>query len=261
MERDPPAHRVADERAGAVRERAHVGGARRERGWAPLGGLAVPGQVRRQRAIASAERRDRPPPALPRLGEAVEQEDDPARDELTRAIDDGLAPPTARDTYLGLRAFVDELARCGAARGLHLAGLALDAARAVAGARAADPRDLAPRRAQRRLLRARAGEGERRAGGARLHVGHGGGQLRAGGDRGARGARAAARAHRRPPARAARARRRADDRPGQALRQRRQVVLRGRRVPRHAGAAAVAAPARVPRVLDRGRRPPRARST
>ena len=44
----------------------------------------------------------------------------------------------------------------------------------------------------------------------------------------ARGARAAARADRRPPAGAARRRRRPDDRPAQALRRRRQVVRRGR---------------------------------
>ena len=68
--------------------------------------------------------------------------------------------------------------------------------------------------------------------------------------------RPAARPDRRPPAGAARARRRADDRPGQALRQRRQVVPRGRRPPGDAGAHALAAPARVPRVLDRDRGPP-----
>ena len=54
------------------------------------------------------------------------------------------------DTYLGLRAFVDELVRCGAARRVHLARLALDAARADARARAAPARDLPPGRAQRR---------------------------------------------------------------------------------------------------------------
>ena len=43
--------------------------------------------------------------------------------------------------------------------------------------------------------------------------------------------------------------------------QRRQVVLRGRRPPGVAGAGALAAPARLPRVLDRGRRAARARCT
>ena len=70
------------------------------------------------------------------------------------------------------------------------------------------------------------------AGRGRLHVGHRRGRAAAGGDRGARGARAAARADRRPPARAARDRRRADDRPAQALRRRGEVVLRGRRARR-----------------------------
>jgi 2-succinyl-5-enolpyruvyl-6-hydroxy-3-cyclohexene-1-carboxylate synthase len=60
------------------------------------------GEVGGQRAIASAERRDRPPPALPGLGEPVEEDD-----RLHAAI------MTPTDTYLGLRAFVDELVRCG----------------------------------------------------------------------------------------------------------------------------------------------------
>ena len=52
----------------------------------------------------------------------------------------GIARPSmteTTDTYLLLRAFVDELARCGLRAALHLARLALDADRAVARARAA----------------------------------------------------------------------------------------------------------------------------
>ena len=157
----------------------------------------------------------------------------------------------ATDTYLGLRAFADELARCGlreacTSPGSRSTPLVLSLAR--------EPRIRATSHIDERcgaffalgLAKATGVPGR-----ARLHVGHRRRQLRARGHRGARGARPAARADRRPPAGAARARRRADDRPGQALRQRRQVVLRGRRPPRDAGAHALAAPARVPRVLDR----------
>jgi 2-succinyl-5-enolpyruvyl-6-hydroxy-3-cyclohexene-1-carboxylate synthase len=63
------------------------------------------GQVGRQRAIASAERRDRPPPALPRLREPVQEDE--------RVPHPPRIMTTARDTYLALRTFVDELARCG----------------------------------------------------------------------------------------------------------------------------------------------------
>ncbi len=52
---------------------------------------------------------------------------------------------------------------------------------------------------------------------------------------------------------AARGRRRADDRPDRALRQRRQVVLRGRRARRDRGEAALDPHARLPRLLDRDR--------
>ena len=81
--------------------------------------------------------------------------------------------------------------------------------------------------------------------------------------RGARGARAAARAHRRPPARAARGRRRPDDRPAQALRRRGEVVLRGRHPRGDARPPALDPRARLPRLLDgaRGRAGPGAPRT
>ena len=78
-----------------------------------------------------------------------------------------------------------------------------------------------------------------------LHLGHGGGQLPPRDHRGARGARPARRPHRRPPARAARHRRRADHRPGQALRRRGQA-LRGGRRPRGHRPSACAGSARWP---------------
>ena len=91
---------------------------------------------------------------------------------------------TATDTYLLLRAFCDELARCGLRARLHLARLALHADRAVARSRAADPLLVAHRRALRRLLRARRCEGVGPAGGGHLHVRDRRGQPRSGGDRG-----------------------------------------------------------------------------
>jgi hypothetical protein len=139
---------------------------------------------------------------------------------------------------------------------VHLPGLPLDAARALARPPAGDPRDLAHRRALRQLLRPRVGEGDGPPGRAGVHLGHRRGQLRPRGARGPRGTCAAARADRGSPARAAGDRRGADDRPGQALRQRGQVVPRGRRPAGRPGAHAVAAPARLPRLLDRARRPP-----
>ena len=236
-----------------------IGRAGGERGRPPLGGEPVAGEVGRERAIASAERRDRPPPALPRLGEAV-KEDERRGHAAIDDSDEPHLPAAAPDTYLGLRAFVDELARCGVREACTSPGsrstpLVLSLAR--------EPRIRATSHLDERsggLLRARDRQGERCPRGAGVHVGHRGRQLRARGDRGARGARAAARPDRRPPARAARPRRRADDRPDQALRHRGQVVRRGRRPHRDPGAAAVAAPARVPRVLDRRRRPARARA-
>ena len=238
-QREPPAHRVAGER-----ERR-----RGERLEAVELGLPRPGaQVGGERAVASRELAHHPIPARAGLREAVEEDEVGGHE----TADDASHRHVSRPACLRRRA-----GALRPARGVHLPRLALDAARAVARTRAAHPRDLAHRRALRRLLRARPREGDGPAGRAGLHARHRRGQLRPRGDRGARGARAAARPHRGPPAGAARARRRADDRPGQALRQRGQVVPRGRRPPGDARAHALAAPARLPRVLDRDRRPPR----
>ena len=238
-QREPPAHRVAGQREALGSERLEAVELALPRARAQVGG---------ERAVASRELAHHSVPARAGLREAVEEDEVRGHGDREHASHRHVSRPARLRRRAGaLRP----------ARGLHLARLALDAARALARARAADPRHLPHRRAQRELLRARAGEGDRPPRRARVHLRHRGGQLRAGRDRGPRGARAAARPHRRPPAGAARARRRADDRPGQALRQRRQVVPRGRRPPGHARAHALAAPARLPRVLDRHRRPPR----
>jgi hypothetical protein len=84
VERDPATHRVPHDGARLPRQRADVRRTGGERGGPPLGCLAVPREVGRQRAIASAERRDRPPPALPRLREPV-QEDEPVRHFAARS--------------------------------------------------------------------------------------------------------------------------------------------------------------------------------
>ena len=118
-------------------------------------------------------------------------------------------------------------ARRAAARG-RLPRLALDAAGGGALAPAGDRGDGDRRRALGGVLRAGGGAGERGAGGAALHLGHGRGQLPPGGLRGRRVGDAAGRAQRRPAAGAARDRRRADDRPDQALRRLGALVLRSR---------------------------------
>ena len=198
VQRDPAAHRVAGERerrAGAARAgrrrrpRTRRAGARRSR-RGRAGPARAPGTVPRARGAIGCQLR--PVWVKP----------------WSRTRSAGIAPRTmtAIDTYLNLRAFVDELVRCGAARGVHVAGLALDAARALARARrggCARPRtSTSAAAASSRSGSAKASGLPGRAG---LHVGHRGRELRAGGDRGARGARAAARPHRRPAARAARA--------------------------------------------------------
>ena len=73
-----------------------------------------------------------------------------------------------------------------------------------------------------------AAQATRRAGGDALHLGHRGRQLPPGDLRGRRVGAAADRPHRRPAAGAARDRRRADDRPAQALRLLGALVLRSR---------------------------------
>ena len=224
MQRDAPAERVAAQREALRRGREHglhaaanvIGLHRR------AGALAVAGQVERQRQVAF---RVQPPrhavPCPAGAAEAVQQ------DEGLRHGDHRMSSRHA-DTYLLLRAFVRRARALRHARRVHLARLALRAARALARARAAAALLLAHRRALRGLLRARAGEGVAAAGGRGVHVGHRRGRAAAGGDRGARGAGAAAAADRGPARGAARERRRAGDRPAQAVRRRRQVVLRGR---------------------------------
>ena len=132
-------------------------------------------------------------------------------------------------------------------RRVHVARLAIDAARGGAHPRWAAARDVPRGRALRGVLRARRGEGDRPSRRARVHVRDGGGELPAGRRRGARGGRAAPRADRRPPAGAARGRRGPGHRPDRALRAIGAVVRGGRQPPGDARAGAVDAHAGLPR--------------
>ncbi len=118
-----------------------------------------------------------------------------------------------------------------------------------------DPAARADRRALGVVHRPRAGQGERPASRGGVHIGHGGGELPPGRDRGRRVGHPAAAAHRRPAAGAARHRGQPDRRPDQAVRFRGPLVRRVRRpraAPRHGRTLALAG---RPRVGARGRRP------
>ena len=121
-------------------------------------------------------------------------------------------------TYAPLQALVDELARCGMRHAVTSPGsrnaplaLTLAAQRRIEAMSVLDERSAG-------FMALGHGQGERPAGGGDVHVGHRRREPAARGGRGPRGARAADRPDRRPPARAARRRRRAGDRPAQALR-------------------------------------------
>jgi 2-succinyl-5-enolpyruvyl-6-hydroxy-3-cyclohexene-1-carboxylate synthase len=104
VQSQPSAHRVPDEREPGRPELGQVAEHRLERHRLSLARGPVATNVGRERTVAFPERCDHGVPASPGVGEAVE-EDDIARHRL-RIM-------TATDTYLLLRAFCDELARCG----------------------------------------------------------------------------------------------------------------------------------------------------
>src|SRR3954463_7221411 len=106
VQRDPPAERVAAQHEALGRLRRDVGHALREPDRARVAGVAVAAEVERERAIAfGVEAVGDEVPRVAGTGEPV-QEDDSLR-HWTRPIF-----PETTDTYLLLRAFVDELVRC-----------------------------------------------------------------------------------------------------------------------------------------------------
>ena len=130
-------------------------------------------------------------------------------------------------TYAPLQAFVDELGRCGLRHAVTCPGsrnapisLTLAEQDGIECVSVIDERSAG-------FVALGMAKASGLSGGGDLHLRHRGGQPAPGRVRGVGGARAADRADRRPAARAARGGRRAVDRPGQALRQRRQVVRGG----------------------------------
>ena len=158
--------------------------------------LAVAREVERQRAVAFGvqARRRRASQARSGAAEAVQQDE-----RLGHAADPmSDRPPT---TYVLLRAFVDELARCGmraacTSPGSRCAPLVLTLAR--------EPRPSLPTRTSTSAAPGFFALGLAKASGlpvaVDLHLGHGRRGAAAGRDRGPRGARAAADPDRRPPA-------------------------------------------------------------
>ena len=179
VQRDPPAQRVAAQHEALGRLRRDVGDALRERDRARVAGVAVAAEVERERAIAfGVEAVGDEVPRVAGAGEPV-QEDDSLR-HWTRPI-----IPETTDTYLLLRAFVDELVRCGVAGACTSPGsrstpLVLSLVR--------DGRLPCCSHVDERvggLLRAGRREGDRAPGRGDVHVRDRGGELPAGRDRGA----------------------------------------------------------------------------
>ena len=164
---------------------------------------------------------------------------------------------TNRNTALA-SAMVEELARCGVRRRGDLPrARARPRWRWRSGASRRSRRASIVDERSRRLLRARRRAGDATPGRGPLHLGHRGGQPPPGRLRGRRGGGAADRAHRRPPAGAARDRRRADDRPAQALR-RRRCAGSARSAPTTPTTPACSTSARSPAAPTRPRRRPAA---
>ena len=151
VQRDPPAHRVARERERSRHEARRRRRRRRHVDRPPRAGGAVPAQVGRQRPVGFA--REVPHdlvPAAPGLREAVQQEERLGHPAIM---------PAGPDTHLLLRAFADELARCGVREACTSPGSRCSPIVLALVRDGAPALPLAHRRALRGLLRGRRGEG------------------------------------------------------------------------------------------------------